>query len=419
MKNIILISIGDELLNGDTLDTNAQWISEKLNNFPVKIHRKYTILDEKQPLIEILSQYVGKMDLILMTGGLGPTEDDKTQGILADFFKSKIIKNEEIYEKLKAYFIKRKGFYEEHNLDQAYVPDNAKIIPNNLGTASGTWFEKEGTIVISLPGVPFEMKDMMKKTVLPDLEKLWKTKEVKYTKHVWIVGIGESDLAKKIADWEKSLDTNIKLAYLPKIGMLKLRMECFGKNKEEAENKVETAFDEIRSEIKEYIISENNTSLLDVVMQLIRKNKFTIGTVESCTGGYFSNTFTNIQGISEFYNGSLITYNYDIKEKIAKVDKKSLEKYGAVSEEVVYQMVKNGRNILNVDVCIAVSGLLGPDKGGEKEEVGTVFVGIAIHDAIQVHKLNVPYDRITNKSLVFNRTMHLLYKELKSINSDN
>ncbi|HLS71585.1 MAG TPA: competence/damage-inducible protein A, partial [Chitinophagaceae bacterium] len=198
MKNIILISIGDELLNGDTLDTNAQWISEKLNNFPVKIHRKYTILDEKQPLIEILSQYVGKMDLILMTGGLGPTEDDKTQGILADFFKSKIIKNEEIYEKLKAYFIKRKGFYEEHNLDQAYVPDNAKIIPNNLGTASGTWFEKDGTIVISLPGVPFEMKDMMKKTVLPDLEKLWKTKEVKYTKHVWIVGIGESDLAKKI-----------------------------------------------------------------------------------------------------------------------------------------------------------------------------------------------------------------------------
>lgn len=414
MKNIILISIGDELLNGDTLDTNSQWISEKLNAFPVKIHRKYTILDEKEALVEILSQYVGKMDLILMTGGLGPTEDDMTQGILAEFFNSKIVKNEEIYEKLKSYFIKRKGSYEEHNLDQAFVPEKAKIIPNDLGTASGTWFEEKGTIVVSLPGVPFEMKDMMKKTVLPDLSDLWKTDEVKYTKHVWIAGIGESDLAKKIADWEKNLDEKIKLAYLPKTGMIKLRMECFAANIKEGKSIIEGAFDAIRDEIKEFIISENNTSLLEAVINLIRKHKKSIGTVESCTGGYFSNTFTNIEGISEWYNGSLITYNYQAKENIAKVNKTDLEKYGAVSQEVVYQMVKNGQKILNVDICIAVSGLLGPDSGGEKQEVGTVFVGIAIEDKIQVHKLKVPYDRLTNKTLVFNRTMHLLYKELSS-----
>src|SRR5690554_327851 len=408
----VIISIGNELLNGETLDTNSYWISSFLQPYGIDIVRKYTIEDTKEALVELLDKEIGQVSTIIMTGGLGPTKDDLTQGILAEYFGSPIEKDEALYEHLKQLFIKRRGLYEEHNLQQAWVPTKARVIKNGLGTAPGTCFEKQKTTVVSLPGVPFEMKAMMKEEVLPLLLTSWEINSFKSVKTLLVAGKGESDIAHLLNDWEAQLSDAFTLAYLPNLGLVRLRLQVVTKTQEESDNLLEKEVETLRKALGNHIVSEDGSDLPTVILSLLSKQNKTLGFVESCTGGLFSDEITNIPGASQSFRGSIIAYDNEIKSNVATANAETIEKYGAVSEESVREMALGGQKVLEVDYCLAVSGILGPGGGSEAKPVGTVWLAIAGPEELVTYQFYFGYDRLENKMMTVNYGLNMLRKML-------
>ncbi len=371
-----IITIGDEILIGQIVDTNSAWMAEQCNLNGIEIHQITSIHDDHEHIMEALKKAEEKVDLVLITGGLGPTKDDITKHTLCEYFGTKLIFHEPTFEQIKARFKNRNIDINKLNRDQALVPDNCTVLYNKAGTAPGMWFERNDTIFVSMPGVPFEMKYLMEYEILPRLVNNGKTKAI-YHKTVLTQGLPESMLAEKIESWEDALPENIKLAYLPNPMSVRLRLSAMGNDKLELEKLVESEIEKLQQIIPENIFGYNDETMAEVIGRMLKEKNQTLALAESCTGGYISHLITSVAGSSEFFNGSVTAYSNQIKEDILGVKNKTLIEFGAVSEQVAREMALGAKRILNTDFALATTGIAGPGGGTDEKPVGTVWIAIA------------------------------------------
>jgi nicotinamide-nucleotide amidase len=371
-----IITIGDELLIGQVIDTNSAWIGENMNLIGIKVHQITSISDDREHILKTLEEAETRADIILITGGLGPTKDDITKTTLCEYFDTNLVFNQDAYKNIEAIFLQRGYTVTELNRRQAEVPANCTPIMNLNGTAPGMWFERNNKIFVSMPGVPFEMKTMMSEQILP---KFTAKLNLGFIIHKTILtqGVGESFLAKTIEDWEDSLPKSIKLAYLPQPGMVRLRLTAIGNDKAEILNLIEEQDQKLRQLIPDYIFGYDNETMESVVGNLLKKHKMTVSTAESCTGGRIAHLITSVPGSSEYFIGSVVAYSNRIKEAELGVKAESLEKYGAVSEAVVREMAEGIRRKFGTDFSISTSGIAGPDGGSDEKPVGTTWITVA------------------------------------------
>ncbi|RLD37648.1 MAG: competence/damage-inducible protein A [Bacteroidetes bacterium] len=380
-----IISIGDELLIGQVINTNASWMSELLNRNGIKVKQIKAIADDKKDILNSIDNSFKSADLILLTGGLGPTKDDITKHTLCEYFDTKLVFNEDAFSRIKEIFRLRNFKVSAVNKAQAELPESCIPITNINGTASGMWFEKNGKILVSMPGVPFEMKPMMENEVIPRIKAKFNTPVIIH-KTIMTQGVGESFLAKIIEDWENSLPKNIKLAYLPQPGIVRLRLSASGENKIKCEKYIDEFVEKLKLLIGDIIFAYDDMLLEEAVGNSLKLHKKTVATAESCTGGYIAHLLTSIAGSSSYFKGSAITYANEIKENILEVSHDDLEKEGAVSETVVRQMALGVRKKFGTDYAIATSGIAGPDGGTENKPVGTTWIAIAGPDGVLAEK---------------------------------
>lgn len=378
-----IITIGDEILIGQIVDTNSAWMAQQLNLAGVRIKQITSISDDRDHILRTLKEAEERADVILITGGLGPTKDDITKHTLCDYFHTTLRFNQDVYKNVERLF---KGFGKEVspvNRAQAEVPEACIPLQNEMGSAPGMWFEKGNKVFVSMPGVPFEMQFIMEKHVLPRLREKFR---LPYVTHYTVLtsGIGESDLSDKLTDWEDSLaEHNIKLAYLPSPALVRLRLSAAGDDREKLEKSIRDKIEELKKIIPEFIYgydvygSKEQESLEHVVGELLRAKKGTLSIAESCTGGYISHLITRIAGSSDYYLGSVISYANDLKVNELDVSQSMLDQHGAVSREVVEQMVAGIRKKYNTDYSIAASGVAGPGGGTAEKPVGTVWIAVA------------------------------------------
>ena len=401
-----IISIGDELLIGQTINTNASWIGSELALIGVRVKWVTTLSDGKDDILFAVDQAMKRSDLVIVTGGLGPTKDDITKHTLVEYFDTELVMNQEVLDRVEGYFIKRGREMLEVNRLQASLPKNCEVIPNYHGTASGMWFEKEGSVLVSLPGVPYEMKGLMRDFVLDKLVDFFKVKAL-YHKTVLTTGIGESFLAKELEEWENRIHADgLGLAYLPSPGLVKLRISSY--RGREDEGLIDAYIKELELRMPQYVFGYENDTLADVVGKMLISLKKTVGTVESCTGGGVANTLVSIPGASVYFSGSLVTYSYDLKSKLAFVNPETLNTLGAVSEETVIEMAVGGKKQLEVDYCISISGVAGPDGGTDEKPVGTVWMAIAYEDKCEAKKIILGDNRERNIQMTIFAALNML-----------
>lgn len=390
-----IVNIGDELLIGQTVNTNASWMGQILDANGIHITQSISISDSKQDILSAIHNAGKLADIVLITGGLGPTKDDITKHTLCEYFGSTLVRNEEVYQSIKSYFTARGRGMLQVNEDQALLPDNCTVLINIMGTASGMWFEKDGVVFISMPGVPYEMHYLMEHEVIPRLNKI-----NNYNIHhetIKTIGVGESFLAEKIEAWEsRLLADGLKLAYLPSPGIVKLRVSSFGKTDAENKRVVDAYVSELYELVPQYIYGKNKEELAEIVGELLLDKNKTVGFCESCTGGYLSHLLTEISGSSRYYNGSVVCYTNHLKNKLLNVSKETIASKGAVSEEVVREMVLGGLDTLEVDYAIAISGVAGPNGGTALKPVGMVCVGVGDRNEIKTFTFQFGNDRGRN-----------------------
>lgn len=374
--NVEIISIGDELLIGQVINTNAAWMAEQLSINGFRTIQITSISDEKSAILNALKDIRPKTDIVLITGGLGPTKDDITKQVLADFFQTELIFDEKAYRIIQSFFSERGLEVTEINKKQAEVLEKCTPIYNYSGTASGMWIKQQQKIFVSLPGVPFEMKTMMSESIIPLLKKEFQTTSI-YHKTILTTGIGESFLSEIIKDWEDNLPGHIKLAYLPAPGIVRLRLSATGQEKNILKQEVEKQIQKLHQYIPDKIFGYDQSTLEGIVGNMLKKYSKTLCTAESCTGGYIGHLITSIPGSSDYYNGSIVSYSNDAKMNILNVLEKDIQTYGAVSESVIKQMAVNAKKILHADYSIATSGIAGPTGGTESKPVGTTWIAVS------------------------------------------
>ncbi len=397
MKNILaeIVTIGDEILYGQIVDTNSQWMSEELDKVGIKIIRKTTIGDTEEEILNILKEAELRADIILITGGLGPTNDDLTKPCLVKYFDTKLVMNEEVLTNLHSIFDKLGKPLSDINRQQAELPEICEMIPNNMGTAAGMWFNKDAKTFVSMPGVPYEMKRMMTDFIIPKLQEKYNTPIIHH-KLVKTVGIGESDLADIIADWENNLPENIKLAYLPSLAQVKLRLTAFGDASRKVEKEVNDQIVELKKLISKYIYGYDKDQLQEVVGQLLLKSNQNIAVAESCTGGYISHLITSTPGSSGYFRGAITPYQNDIKINMLNVNSETIFEHGAVSEETVTEMAENVRKLYHTDFGLATSGIAGPGGATSEKPVGTIWIALSDGKKTTTRKLQLWKDRELN-----------------------
>jgi nicotinamide-nucleotide amidase len=383
--NAIIITIGDEILIGQTVDTNSAWIANKLNLIGVDIVKIVSISDKKDEIIKALDDSKQDADLILITGGLGPTNDDITKKTLAEYFGVKLVLNKEVLRHIEQFVIKRKAHMNERNIKQAEVPENCKVLKNNIGTAPGMLFTEGKKIIISMPGVPFEMKELMENHVIPIINEREKDLHIIH-KIILTQGTSESKLAEILEDWELNLPDSISLAYLPSPGLIKLRLTAKGIQKETLEKEISNSVYNLGQIIPELICGYDSERLEELIGKSLKAKKQTLSTAESCTGGNIAHLITSIPGSSQYYKGSVVAYSNEIKQEILSVDKTIIDTYGAVSKQVVEEMAKGIKKLYNTDVAIATSGIAGPDGGTKEKPVGTTWIAVANNSGIYSEK---------------------------------
>ncbi|MBN1767133.1 MAG: competence/damage-inducible protein A [Prolixibacteraceae bacterium] len=371
-----IITIGDEILIGQIVDTNSAWMAEELNKIGVGVTQITSISDTPVHLVNALDDAQLRADVILITGGLGPTKDDRTKKVLAEYFQSSLVCHKPTLEHVTAFFTRRGLGVNQLNKDQALVPECCEVLHNPSGTAPGMWFENNEKIFVSMPGVPFEMKSIMLEAVLPRLKKI-NGGGVIVHKTVQTIGIPESILAEKLEEWEDALPDFIHLAYLPNPGQIRLRLSAFGNDETQLRKAVELEIEKLKKIIPEAIFGYNNDTLAVVVGKMLMEKKATVATAESCTGGQIAHSITSVPGSSGWFKGSVVAYSNDIKTDVLKVNPNDIEKHGAVSEQVVRQMADGVRKLCNADYAVATSGVAGPDGGTEEKPVGTVWIAVA------------------------------------------
>ena len=408
-----VISIGDELLIGQTINTNASWIGEQINILGFTISHCLVISDLKNDIINALDQAYKRSDIIIITGGLGPTNDDITKHTLTEYFNTYLELDIEIEKNIIDYFTNRNLPILQSNRDQALIPKSCQVLPNSRGSASGMWFEKNGVVFISLPGVPYEMKGIMNDHVFSRLLALKGDENIIINKTIRTHGMGESFLAEVIKSWEKKLaNENIKLAYLPSPGIVKLRLSIIGKDRKSSEEKLNSYILKLKKLIPEQIYGYDTDTMEGVVSNLLKEKKHTLSTAESCTGGNISKMITSISGSSSFFNGSVVSYTNKSKSQLLDVNDQVIEKHGAVSQQVVEQMAKNVRLKFDSDYGISTSGIAGPTGGTADKPVGTVWIAVASEEKVISKKLNLGYNRERNIHVSSLSVLNLLRLEL-------
>ena len=408
-----IISVGDELLIGQTINTNASWLGEQLNNLGFTITRCLVIPDQKTDIVKALNQAENRSDIVLITGGLGPTNDDITKYTLTEYFNTTLELDKVIEQNIINYFTNRNLPILQTNKDQALIPKACQVLPNSRGSASGMWFEKNGVIFISLPGVPYEMKGIMNDHVFTKLLALKGEGSLVINRTVRTHGMGESFLAEVIKSWENNLlKDDLKLAYLPSPGIVKLRISIIGKDKASSEEKLNYYVSELIKLIPDQIYGYGNASMEGVVGELLKENNRTLSTAESCTGGNVAKMLTSISGSSSFFNGSIVSYSNQSKSELLDINEQNIEKYGAVSQQVVEQMAENVRLKFNSDLGISTSGIAGPSGGTTEKPVGTVWIAVANKDKVVSKKLNLGYNRERNIHVSSLSVLNLLRLEL-------
>ena len=406
-----IITIGDEILIGQIVDTNSAWIAQQLNQIGVKVKQISSVSDSKEHILKALSEAEGRASLILITGGLGPTKDDITKHTLCEYFNTQLVFIQEVYNNVEKIFSLRGKIVSKTNRHQAELPSNCIAIENKLGTAAGMWFEKNGKIFISMPGVPYEMKGMMENVLLDKIKSHFTTPTII---HLTILtqGIGESYLADMINEWEEALPSNMKLAYLPSLSMVRLRISASGENKLVLEEEVNKQANALQSIIKEYVFGFETDTLEGVIGKLLFEKKQSLATAESCTGGYIAHLITKVAGCSEYYKGSVIAYSNEIKTMELNLSQTDLQQYGAVSREVVEQMAKGVKEKFGSNYAIATSGIAGPTGGSIEKPIGTVWIAIATPIGIVSEKYLFGDNRVGTIQRAALTALHLLYKEI-------
>ncbi len=390
-----IITIGDEILYGQITDTNAQWISKELDAIGIKVTQRLTIGDVKEEILSTLKYSEKRADIVLITGGLGPTEDDLTKPCLAEYFGVETKLNEDALTHLIALFKRFEFELTPINKLQAYLPGNCIMLPNELGTAPGMWFFENNTIFASMPGVPFEMKGLMENSILPKLKEQFDLPVI-YHKVVRTIGIGESWLADKIKPWTDALPTPISLAFLPSLKEVKLRLTTSGNDLEELQKAVDVQIGKLKQYAGKYIYGYDSDTIQSAVGKLLNTKNETISTAESCTGGYLAHLITSVPGSSAYYKGSVISYTEEIKQEELGVKSSTLKDYGVVSEQTAIEMAEGIRNKFGTTYGLATTGVAGPDGGTEEKPVGTVWIALATPTGTQAKLLSLTKDRMLN-----------------------
>lgn len=413
MKNQVnasIITIGDELLIGQTVDTNSAFIAAELNKIGIWVKRRIAVGDVKEEILETLKLQSEDCQLIIITGGLGPTGDDITKPALCEYFGARIIVDEGALQNVKDIFTKlNRPVMIERNLKQAEVPDNCTVLLNRRGTAPGMWFEEKGVVYVSLPGVPNEMIGLMEDMVLPKLKEHFILPVIIH-RTLFTMGQGESLIADTLADFETTIPSHIKLAYLPNYGAVKLRLTGISEHEQELKTELENLFHEMKELLKEWVVADADITLQEVVAKLLDKHKLFVGTAESCTGGYLAHLFTSRSGSSSSFKGSIVSYANEAKENVLGVQHNTIVTKGAVSEETVAEMLTGIINTMNVDYAIATSGIMGPDGGTKEKPVGTVWIGVANRKHMKISKYFFRFDRKRNIELTANNALNMLRK---------
>ena len=413
--NADIITIGDEILIGQITDTNSQWIAEKLNSTGFNIRQITSTGDNKEQIFNILNEVSDKSDLVILTGGLGPTDDDITKQTLADYFNTKLVLNNNILKDVKS-FVESKGFVlNERNRKQAEVPESCELIRNLNGTAPAMWFEKDNTVFISLPAVPFEMKAIISNSIMDMLKERFQTPFVVH-KTVLTYGLPESGLAEILSDWENNLDKKIKLAYLPSPERIRLRLSIICKDKKKAEELIDSEILKLDKIIGKAIFGYGDLFLQDIIGQILKFNKETVSVAESCTGGKIAHLITSVAGSSEYFKGGIIAYSNEIKINHLNVPEEIIEQYGAVSKEVVEYMAKGQREKFNTDYAVAVSGIAGPGGGTIDKPVGTTWIAVANSNKVTAKKYTFGKMRDINIRIAASKALDMLRKFMSDLN---
>jgi nicotinamide-nucleotide amidase len=403
-----IITIGDELLIGQVIDTNSAWIAQELNKVGISLKHRVAVGDVREDIWQALDAESKEASLVIITGGLGPTADDITKPLLCDYFGGKMVVHEPTLKHITHIFEKvLKRPMIERNAKQAEVPDVCTVLLNQRGTAPGMLFEKDGTIFISLPGVPHEMKWLMTNEVLPKIPELFETGFIEH-RTLLTAGIGESFLANLVQEIEETLPDHIKLAYLPNYGMVRLRLTAFGFDKNALIKEIDRHFELFKEKVADYLVIDEDLPMEQVVARLLKENGKTLATAESCTGGYIAHIMTAHPGSSVYFTGSVVSYANRIKESILHVPEETLQTVGAVSEDTVKQMARAVRELMQTDYAIAVSGIMGPDGATPEKPVGMVWVAVADQDRVKTQLFNFRFDRRRNIELTATNALNLL-----------
>ena len=411
MSNIaaIIITIGDELLIGQTIDTNSAWIAQRLNEQGIDVLRRIAVGDTKEAITTALNEETPKASLFILTGGLGPTSDDITKPLLCEYFGGQLKTDERVAAHLLDIFARRNRPVLARNMKQAEVPDNCTVLFNRMGTAPGMWFEKDNKVFISLPGVPFEMKDIMEQEGLPRLKERFSSDHIIH-RNIFTAGEGESVIADKITDIEEALPPYIKLAYLPDSGMVKLRLTGHGADAESLTKELEKYQLQLAERLGKIVVAMADYPLEKILGDSIKGTGKTIGLAESCTGGLIGHLITQVPGASGYFNGSIVSYDNKVKEQVLGVKADTINTNGAVSAETVTEMALGALRVLSADYSLAVSGVLGPDGGTERVKVGTVWMAVAGKGEVKTHEFKFFYDRERNKEMAAKMGMLFLWR---------
>ncbi|CAM1374518.1 competence/damage-inducible protein A [Tenacibaculum xiamenense] len=408
-----IITIGDEILIGQIVDTNSQWIGQELNKIGVSVHQISSIQDERNHILDALKEAENRVDIVIITGGLGPTKDDITKKTIADYFNdTEIVEYPEVIDHIKQLFKKVNHPFNEVQRYQAQLPSKARLLMNSYGTAPGMWFEQNDTIFVSMPGVPYEMKGLMEHEVLPRLQEKFELPHIIH-KTIMTYGTGESVIAARIENWEDNLPPFIKLAYLPSFGRVRLRLSAKGTNKVQVEEALANQISQLQKLISDIIVGiDDDSSLEKQVGELLKSKGQTISTAESLTGGKIASTMVSIPGSSSYYKGSFITYTAELKQELLGVSKETIDKHSVVSTEVAKEMAQGAIKNLKTDYAIAVTGNAGPTQDNNDKSVGTVYIALAYHDKVDVQGFSFgqPREKVINRTVA--KALELLQKNI-------
>jgi nicotinamide-nucleotide amidase len=409
-----IITIGDEILIGQIVDSNSAFIARELTKVGVSVYQITSVQDEKRHIIQALEDAKKRVQVVIMTGGLGPTKDDITKQVFCEFFGDYLIEDKEVLAHVEELFEKyiTSTPISDINRRQAMVPSKATVLKNAYGTAPGMWMTSDGTAFVSLPGVPFEMKNLMKEAVIPKITKEFKRPFILH-KTLVTYGLGESAIADKLEDWEDRLPSYVKLAYLPSLGRVRLRLTARGSDKKVLEDIIEKEFEKLHPLIGDIMYGiEDEETLEEVVAKLLTEKKLTLATAESCTGGKIAQQLTALSGASAYFKGSIVSYATETKIEVLQVPRETIDRYSVVSAEVAQAMAKNVKKLLKTDYAIATTGNAGPTKGDSDAEIGTVFIAIASPNGVSGEKFNMGNHRMRIVQKTAHKALEMLQKEI-------